>query len=215
MNARLTRIAAVSAALGLLAAYPAAAQVTVAGSEVGVSPGRFSVFGVVGYNRQWDDESRLGESAAFGGGVALRITRRLSVEGVLYRLGHRRDFTFYTVTSDASEWLVATPTPATWTGTATYPLAQLRYRFSTSRFQPHVAGGIGLMHYSGSVQGAVYPSSSGFSVTALAMSGTGGLDLGVTRRMTLGPYVGLLLSRTQETGTKMAMHLGLRVGVGL
>ena len=93
--------------------------------------------------------------------------------------------------------------------------------FSTSRLQPYVAGAFGVVHYSGNGWAAVFPPeggqprpAGGVAVTSMAMGGSGGLDFRVTPRITIGPYFGLLMSNTGETGTKNALHGGVRVGVG-
>jgi hypothetical protein len=179
------------------------------------------VFGSVGYNGQWDDESRLGQSVAVSGGVGYRITRRLSIEALVNRLEHRRDLLFYTVTHDAAGNPIATPAPATLTGGATYVLGQVRYVFSTSRVQPYVAGAFGVMHYSGKGWGAVFPPepgqprpAGGVSATTTAKGASGGVDFRVTPRMTIGPYFGLLMSNNDESGTKNALHGGVRIGFG-
>jgi hypothetical protein len=207
-----------TAALLFTAAPEAAAQ---GGPVATVAPARISVFGSVGYNGQWDDESRLGQSVAVSGGVGYRITSRLSVEGLVNRLEHRRDLLFYSVSHDAADNPTATPAPATLTGSATYLLGQVRYVFSTSRVQPYVAGAIGVMHYSGNGWAAVFPpvlgqptTPSGVSVTTPAIGGTGGVDVVVNRRVTIGPYFGLLMSNNDEAGTKNALHGGVRIGLG-
>jgi hypothetical protein len=133
------------------------------------------------------------------------------------RLPHRRDLTFYAVTLDPDGRPMATPYTSALTGSATYALAQLRYAFSDSRVRPYVAGAIGVMRYSGNGWGAVFPPvegvvrpTGGITATARAMSGTVGLDAFVTRRVSFGPYFSLLLANTGETGTKNALHGGVR-----
>jgi len=198
----------------------AAAQDAPPASSAGTA-GRVSVFGSLGYNGQWDDESRLGQAIGVNGGVGYRLSKRIWIEGMVTRLEHRRDLLFYAVTHDSAGSPMATPAPATLTGSATYLLGQVRLLFSTSRVQPYVAGAFGVMHYSGNGWGAVFPpvpgqptGPSGVSVTTPAMGGTGGVDVVVNRRVTIGPYFGLLISNTGETGTKSALHGGVRIGLG-
>ncbi len=213
-------LAACLVATLLAAARPVQAQDPGRSAGTGAAP-RISVFGGIGYNSQWDDESRLGQSYAASGGVGYRLTSRLWVEGLVNRLEHRRDLVYFAVTNDAAGNPIATPAPATLRGSATYLMGQVRYLFSTSRVQPYVAGGLGVMHYSGNGWGAVFPAvegqpraASGVSTTSRAMSGSGGLDIRLTGRTTIGPYVGVLLSNAGETGTKNALHGGVRLTVG-
>jgi len=180
--------------------------------------GRVAVFGTLGYNGQWDDESRLGQGVGSSGGVGYRLTRRLWIEGVVNRLQHRRDLLFYQV-NEGPTGPSATPYPATLTGSATYLLAQVRYVFSASRVQPYVAGAFGLMHYAGNGWGAVFPPvpgaappTAGVSATTAAKGVAGGFDVGVAGRLTVGPYFGLLMSDNDRGGTKNVLHGGVRLG---
>ncbi len=182
--------------------------------------GRVAIFGTLGYNGQWDDESRLGQGVTFNGGVGYRLARGLWIEGLVNRMQHRRDLLFYQVT-EGPTGPSATPYPATLTGSATYLLAQVRYVFSTSRVRPYAAGAFGVMHYAGNGWGAVFPAepgaatpAAGIAATTAAKGVTGGVDVAVAEHLTLGPYFGLLMSDNDRGGTRNALQGGVRIGVG-
>ena len=48
-------------------------------------------FADVGYARTWDDEGLLGAGASLTGGFGIRLTPRLTVQGLVERLGYHRD----------------------------------------------------------------------------------------------------------------------------
>ncbi len=178
---------------------------------------RLTVFGTLGYNQQWDDESNLGRGVTFNGGVGYRLTRRVWAEGVVYRLQHTRELTYYRVT-EGPTGPSGTPYNASLTGSATYFLARVRYVMSASRIQPYVAGEVGVEHYTGNGWGAVLapmadvPAPPAVSFTTMCTGGTAGIDVRVTRSTTVGPYFGILMADNDGVGGEVAVHGGVRIG---
>jgi opacity protein-like surface antigen len=78
----------------------------------------------------YDDEGSIGTGVSVAANVARRLTTKVAVEGELSYFRHKRDLSF-----------------AIWKGTGAFATGNLLYHFSSSRVQPYVLAGIGLMIY--------------------------------------------------------------------
>ncbi len=203
-----------AAFVGVLLA-PASASAQQDGSFGAGGAPRATAFVSIDYNSQIDDESNIGKGAGISGGVAYRLSRKVSAGVEVVRLAHRRDLTYYDVPGHPSEGVVAVH--STLAGAATYVLGHVTYRFATSRIQPFVSGQAGMMHYSGTPWGAMFPGpghdpAARFRTTAGAVGVVGGAKVMLAGAFWAGPQMGLLLAGTGESGTKAALYGGVRAG---
>jgi opacity protein-like surface antigen len=151
---------------------------------------RTEVFGSLGWGHFADSEGSLGNGANFGGGVGIRLSRRLGLEFDLSQARHARE------TSGGG---------LRFEGTGTYFTGNLIYRFSQSRLQPYLFFGAGVMHYDGSIRSREFLDPfdpSIFRDTITEGSGNGfawnvgfGLKTFLTRNLSLRPEVRFFAGR--------------------
>lgn len=192
------------------------------------SDGSLSVVGTVEHTRITEDDGFLGDG--FGGafGVEFHLTAATSLEVEFGQQRHVRNLDLFAVAHDPQGRLMPLPYTEQWKGTATFILGLVSHAFGSARARPVVWGGVGLMSHGGTLRWPlVMPKvPSGFELQAFdaqtrrgrvsrafAMDGGAGVDAGLTRRLTLRPFVGLRLASTGNFGPKYIVRTGARIGV--
>jgi hypothetical protein len=92
---------------------------------------RGEVFGSLGGGKAYDDEGSLGKGLDMGGGVGIRLTPNIGIEGQVNRIDYERNLF----------------SGARFAGSAVFSTANLLYHFSKSKAQPYVVGGFGFVHH--------------------------------------------------------------------
>ena len=162
------------------------------------------VFGDVGFAKTWDDEGLLGTGASLSGGVGVRLTPRLTIQGLIERIPYHRDV----------EWL-------TFDGRVLFAGVEAALQSRAPRVRPFVTVGIGLFDDDGVwiQKTTVDPRQPRIeeridrSYTLSAMTGSGGIDVTVSPRTSIRASVrfhGLL-----DTGDDLAPHIIIQPGIGV
>jgi opacity protein-like surface antigen len=90
LGATIMSRATLSMVLAVLALPLSAAAQTTGSNE------RLILFASTGWGTTWDDEGLLGRGAAISGGIGVRLTPRLTIVGIVERLGYYRNVEWLT-----------------------------------------------------------------------------------------------------------------------
>lgn len=177
---------------------PASAQVPAENS-----PRRLVAFADVGYGTSWDDEGLLGRGVSVSGGLGFRITRRLTIQALIDRIGYYRDV----------EWL-------TFDGRILFAGVEGGFQSAARVVRPYVTVGAGVLNDDGiwirKTQVALgsprVEERSQRDGTHRAMTVSAGVDIPVSSRAFIragARFYGLL-----QTGDDLFPHLILQPTVG-
>jgi opacity protein-like surface antigen len=148
------------------------------------------VFGLIGVGKVYDDEGSLGRGVAGAGGIGLRLTKRLGVEGEVNAFSTKRDF-----------GRIVPP----FQHSGAHVMANALAHFGPQRSQFYLLGGVGLLHVKNK---STDRSDNGFNV------GLGfGMKIFATERLYIRPDFRIFGGSTsQAVESPFTM---LRIGVGL
>ena len=155
---------------------------------------RGSVAGIFGGGKTWDDEGGLGTGMAAGGRLEWRLFGTTSIEGSLDLLKHKRSDAFQ---ADGDSMIAG---------------LSLIQRFSRTRVQPYVLGGVHLIRHDGTTR---------LGDMAVARESTdggfhfgGGLAVRVNERIEIGPEARFFIIQADDgSSPAWADWIGFRVGV--
>jgi hypothetical protein len=164
---------------------------------------RAVVFADVGYARMWDDEGLLGSGASLSGGGGFKVTRRVTIQALVDRVGYHRDV----------EWL-------TFDGRVLFAGVEAAFQLTRPRVRPFVTVGIGVFDDRGTwirktmvapFQTVVEPPIIR-DYTLSASTASGGIDFRLTDHASIRASVRIhgLLAR----GDDLAPHTIIRPGIG-
>lgn len=164
---------------------------------------RFVVMAGTGFGSAWDDEGLLGRGTGLSGAAGIRIGRRLTILGLADRVSYYRDV----------EWL-------TFDGRIVFAGAELSLQLGDGRTRPYVTFGAGVMNDEGiwvrkSQTGPSQPRIEeriDRSGTRAAMTGAGGMEIGVAPRISLRG--GLRFYGLLDTGDDLFPHVVIQPTVG-
>jgi hypothetical protein len=191
---------------------------------------RLSVVGGVDYARITEDDGYLGAGLGAAGGLQLHLTEATGLEIEVGRRRHVRDLGFHAVAFDPQGRVEAFPFTARWEGTATFVMATVSHAFGMRRVRPVVSGGGGFMSHGGTTRGPLtlpqippghtaqpgdLDERKGTSSSGFAVDGGAGVDVRVSRRVTVRPLVALRLVGTGNVGPKYIIRTGARIAFGL
>ena len=181
-----------------LAASPAAALAQPSDAPRGV------VFADVGYARTADDEGLLGSGAAIAAGAGLRVTPRLTIQGVVDRIPYHRDAGYLE-----------------FDGRVIYAGAEAAFRWERRRLRPFVTVGAGVMHDRKRWTHRTQTGPGGYRVdsvtdheyTLAALRSSGGLEVRLSDAVWL--RTGVTFHGLLDTGDDLAAHAILQPTAGI
>jgi len=189
--------------------------------------GRLSVVGGIEHARITEDDAYLGAGFGAMGGVQYHLTEATSVGVEISRERHLRDFGLFAIAYDAEGRSQVFPYIRRWKGAATFVLGVVSHAFGSARARPVMWIGGGMMAHGGTLRGplAAPQAPPGFTLRpgdvetrrgqraiAVAADGGVGVDVRLSGRVTVGPFVGLRLINTGNFGPKYIVRSGVRIG---
>jgi hypothetical protein len=162
------------------------------------------VFGDVGYARTVDDEGVLGSGAAIAAGAGIRVTPRLTIQGVVDRIPYHRDAGYLE-----------------FDGRVIYAGAEAAFRWERRRVRPFVTVGAGVMHDRKRWTHRTQTGPGGYRVdsvteheyTLAALRSSGGLEIRLSDALWL--RAGLTFHGLLDTGDDLAAHAILQPTAGI